>query len=78
MFHKRSLPLLFLLIVGGLAAVYQSFGTDQREKANPKYDKILHEVGDMLKEVHYSPKAFNDDFSKKLGQPLQKGPKTDQ
>src|ERR1044071_1502351 len=31
-----------------------------------KYEKILHNVTDMLKEAHYSPKMIDDSFSKKI------------
>lgn len=67
MFSKRSLPVLFLLIGAGLIAVFQTFGLGGN-KPNSRYEKILHNVGDMLKEIHYSPKKIDDAFSKGLFQ----------
>lgn len=64
MFSRRSLPVLLLVLGAGLIVAMKSFGW----VGNPpgKYEKILHNVGDMLKEVHYSPKKFDDEFSKNL------------
>ena len=36
------------------------------EKPPTKYEKILHNVGEMLVEVHYSPKQIDDKFSKEV------------
>ena len=57
--------MLLLLLGAGLIAVFQTFGWGG---GNPptRYEKILHNVGDMLKEIHYSPKKFDDNFSKEL------------
>jgi carboxyl-terminal processing protease len=42
-------------------------GSVKREVDPPgKYEKILHNVTDMLKEAHYSPKLIDDSFSKKI------------
>lgn len=64
MFSRRSLPVLLLVLGAGLIVAIKSFGW----VGNPpgKYEKILHNVGDMLKEVHYSPKKFDDEFSKNM------------
>jgi carboxyl-terminal processing protease len=64
MFSKRTLPVLILFLCAGLIVAFNTFGWG----GNPpgKYEKILHNVGDMLKEVHYSPKKFDDEFSKSL------------
>ena len=64
MFSKRTLPVLILFLGAGLIVAFRTFGWG----GNPptKYDKILHNVGDMLKEIHYSPKKFDDAFSKTL------------
>ena len=64
MFSKRTLPVLILFLCAGLIVAFNTFGWG----GNPpgKYEKILHNVGDMLKEVHYSPKKFDDEFSKAL------------
>jgi carboxyl-terminal processing protease len=31
-----------------------------------KYERILHNVGEMLQEIHYSPKPIDDKFSKEI------------
>ncbi|WP_332734722.1 carboxy terminal-processing peptidase [Flavihumibacter sp.] len=65
MFSKKSLPVLAVLLIGALFFGFSSMGTNS---ANPpgKYEKILHNVGDILQEVHYSPKKVNDDFSREI------------
>ncbi len=64
MFSRRSLPVLLLVLGAGLIVAIKSFGWVGTPPG--KYEKILHNVGDMLKEVHYSPKKFDDEFSKNL------------
>ncbi len=64
MFSKRTLPVLILLLGAGLIVAFQTFGWGGKPPG--KYEKILHNVGDMLKEVHYSPKKIDDEFSKTL------------
>ena len=60
----KRLPILLMLVVAGTFLAFQSLG----KNSNPpsKYEKILRNVGQMLKEAHYSPKDINDDFSKKI------------
>lgn len=65
MFSKRSLPVLILFLGAGLIAAFNTFGWGGGNPAG-KYEKILHNVGDMLKEIHYSPKKIDDEFSKTL------------
>jgi len=49
-----------------VAAVF--FAGSVKKEIDPpgKYEKILHNVTDMLKEAHYSPKLIDDSFSKKI------------
>jgi carboxyl-terminal processing protease len=63
MFRKRNLPVVLLLLCAGLIVAFRSLGFGN---GNPptKYEKILHNVGEMLSQIHYSPKKINDDFSK--------------
>jgi carboxyl-terminal processing protease len=65
MFNKKTYPLLIVLIGAGLIAVFQTFGI-AGGTPDTKYEKILHNVGDMISEIHYSPKKINDDFSRQL------------
>ena len=64
MTNMKRLPILLMLLVAGMFVAFQSLG----KNSNPpsKYEKILRNVGQMLKEAHYSPKDINDDFSKKI------------
>ena len=64
MFTKRNLPVVILLLGAGLFLAFNSLGIG----GNPptKYEKILHNVGEMLKEIHYSPKKIDDEFSRTI------------
>ena len=65
MFSKKSLPVIALLLCAGLVVGFKSLGWGG---GNPptKYEKILHNVGDMLAQIHYSPKKIDDNFSKEI------------
>ena len=60
----KRLPILVILVVAGTFLAFQSLG----KNSNPpsKYEKILRNVGQMLTEAHYSPKAIDDNFSKEV------------
>jgi carboxyl-terminal processing protease len=65
MVNKRNLPIVLLVFVAGLlvfAVRTLGFG------GNPptKYERILHNVGEYLEQVHYSPKAIDDKFSQEV------------
>jgi carboxyl-terminal processing protease len=64
MFSKKSLPLIALLLFAGLVVGFRSLGWG----GNPptKYEKILHNIGEMLSQIHYSPKKIDDNFSKDI------------
>ncbi len=64
MFSKRSLPILILLLGCGIFIAFRTFGTI--ENPPTKHEKILRNVGQMLTEIHYSPKQINDKFSKEV------------
>jgi carboxyl-terminal processing protease len=67
MVNKKNLPVVILCLGAALVLAFRSFGIGE---SNPptKYEKILHNVGEMLSEIHYSPKKINDDFSKEVFQ----------
>ncbi|RYG02918.1 MAG: tail-specific protease, partial [Chitinophagaceae bacterium] len=65
MFKKKNLPVVILLVGAGLVLAVRSFGIGNGTPPT-KYEKILHNVGDMLAEIHYSPRKINDDFSKEI------------
>ena len=65
---KKFLPVLIVLICGGLFVTYGVMGRGDRENDNPKtkYEKILRNVGIVLEQGHYSPKKIDDKFSKEV------------
>ncbi len=65
MFSKRSLPVLLVLLCCALFIGFRSMGTNHADPPG-KYEKILHNVADILQQVHYNPKKINDDFSKEI------------
>lgn len=64
MTNLKRLPILVIILL--IAGVF--FAGSVKKEIDPpgKYEKILHNVTDMLKEAHYSPKLIDDSFSKKI------------
>ena len=64
MVNKRNLPILLIILAGGVFVAFRSLGFG----GNPpsKYERILRNVGEMLSEIHYSPKNIDDNFSKEI------------
>lgn len=62
---KKFLPVLLVLICGGLFLGYGVMGRGDHDSDNPKskYEKILKNVGIVLEQGHYSPKKIDDKFS---------------
>lgn len=65
MFSKRSLPVLLTILLAGVFIAFRGMGTGN-DNPPTRYEKILHNVGEMLAEIHYSPKDINDKFSKEV------------
>lgn len=64
MTNLKRLPILILLLAGGF---FLASSMDKPKNDPPgKYEKILQNITEMLKEGHYSPKPIDDDFSKKI------------
>ena len=65
MTNLKRLPILIIILL--IAGVF--FAGSVKKEIDPpgKYEKILHNVTDMLKEAHYSPKLIDDSFSKFWG-----------
>ncbi|MHA4811261.1 carboxy terminal-processing peptidase [Flavitalea flava] len=64
MISKRNLPIVLLILGAGVFVAFRTLGIG----TNPptKYEKILHNVGEMLAQIHYSPKQIDDKFSKEV------------
>jgi carboxyl-terminal processing protease len=67
MFNKRTMP--FVVAATGVALAI-GVGTYAKgfDKKKPlgKYENVLHRVGQALQVVHFNPKPFDDNFSKKV------------
>jgi carboxyl-terminal processing protease len=64
MINKRNLPILLLILGGGVFVAFRTLGIGS--KPPTKYERILLNVGTMLEQIHYSPKAIDDKFSKEV------------
>jgi carboxyl-terminal processing protease len=65
MFNKKSLPVILLFLSAGLIVGFKSLGWKGTTPPT-KYEKILHNIGEMLSQIHYSPKKIDDNFSKDI------------
>lgn len=65
MFSRKSLPVVLLLVVGGIVVAFKSLGFAAGDPPT-KYEKILHNIGEMLTQIHYSPKKIDDNFSREV------------
>jgi carboxyl-terminal processing protease len=61
---KKFLPVLAILIGAGLFIALQTQGRATDDNPKSKNEKILHEVGLLLVQAHYSPRKLDDNFSK--------------
>jgi len=61
--NKKFLPVILVLVA---ASFFIAFQTDGKGGDNPKSknEKILHDIGQLLEQGHYSPRKIDDDFSK--------------
>jgi carboxyl-terminal processing protease len=67
MIIKRNWPLALLILVFGMAAPSRSSALPKPPHRTPtKYEKILHDVGEMIAEIHYSPRPIDDSFSSEV------------
>lgn len=65
MMSKKFLPIALVILAAGLFIAFKTQGNSELND-NPKtrYAKILHNVGLILEEGHFSPKKIDDAFSK--------------
>ncbi|HEY1113363.1 MAG TPA: carboxy terminal-processing peptidase [Chitinophagaceae bacterium] len=61
----KRLPLLLMMLAGGIFVAFQTLGTEKTPPPS-KYERILQSVGEILVQGHFSPKDINDDFSKRV------------
>ncbi len=67
MIIKRNWPLALLILVLGMATPSRSSALPKPPHRTPtKYEKILHDVGEMIAEIHYSPRPIDDSFSSEV------------
>src|SRR5882724_1481399 len=64
MISKRNLPIVLLILGAGVFVAFRTLGIGEHPPT--KYEKILHNVGQMLEQIHYSPKQIDDKFSKEV------------
>ncbi|HEY6901436.1 MAG TPA: S41 family peptidase, partial [Puia sp.] len=64
MINKKNLPILLLILAGGVFVAFRTLGVGG--KPPTKYERILLNVGTMLEQIHYSPKAIDDKFSNEV------------
>ena len=65
MFSKKIFTRCLLLVVRRIVVAFRSLGFGGGTPPT-KYEKILHNVGEMLSQIHYSPKNIDDNFSKEV------------
>ncbi|HXR85000.1 MAG TPA: carboxy terminal-processing peptidase [Hanamia sp.] len=64
---KKFIPVLIILILGGLFVGYGVMGRSERnDDPKTKYQKILQNVGIVLEQGHYNPKKIDDKFSQEV------------
>ncbi|MBN9385018.1 MAG: carboxy terminal-processing peptidase [Chitinophagaceae bacterium] len=64
MFNKRNLPIVLLVLGAGVFVAFRTLGIGAHPPT--KYERILKNVGEMLEQIHYSPKQLDDKFSKEV------------
>ena len=65
---KKFIPVLIILILGGLFVGFGVMGRSDKRNDDPKakYQKILRNVGIVLEQGHYNPKKIDDKFSQEV------------
>ena len=63
---RKGLLLLAIILFGSLFFAFRNSGIGGTGVILTQRERLLQSVGSILKEVHYSPKNINDDFSKQV------------
>ncbi len=67
MFNKKTMPFVVAITGVALAIGVGSYAKGfDKKKPYGKYENVLHRVGQALQVVHFNPKPFDDNFSKKV------------
>jgi carboxyl-terminal processing protease len=61
MIKLRNLPVVLLILGGGVFVAFRTLGVGGTPPSRD--ETILHNVGEYLEELHYSPKPIDDGFS---------------
>ncbi len=64
MMSKKVLPVLLVLLVGGLLWAFTSSGKNPDDDTKARQQQLLVLVGSILEKNHYDPKKIDDNFSK--------------
>jgi carboxyl-terminal processing protease len=64
MTSKKILPIALLILGTVVVVAFRTWRTG--ENPPTKHELILHDVGEILEQIHYSPKQINDAFSKEI------------
>ena len=72
---KKFIPVLLILILGGLFIGYGVMGRGDHPNDDPKakYQRILRNVGIVLEQGHYNPKKIDDKFSEEVLKKFEEG-----
>lgn len=63
MMSKKFIPVILVLTAASLFVAFQSQGKSDKDNPKSKYTRIIRNVGLLLEQGHYSPKAIDDKFS---------------
>lgn len=61
---KNFLPIVLILTGASLFVAFQSQGKSEDDNPKSRYARVLHNVGVILEQGHYSPKKIDDNFSR--------------
>ena len=64
MMSKKVLPVLLIVLVGGLLWAFTSSGKSPDDDVKARQQQLLQMVGAILERNHYDPKKIDDAFSK--------------
>ncbi len=66
MMSKKVLPLVAIVLLGGMLWAFRSSGKTPGDDVKTKQQQLLVTVGAILERRHYDPKKIDDNFSKQV------------